>query len=183
MPITIPLSEHLEDNFLEKYFIDETEITIEMLYQGMAKLQTELNSLKKEFQTHVENDAGLYQRMASDARQQAIDIYKGLQPALSPNGIEIASTEVGLLVLPQGNDYSVQENGGITISFSAVLALGSLQVKVNDNVVFDTALLSLLSLPAPTTIRVNGGDTVSIVGNIGLLSSLSVVFYPNIDLE
>ncbi len=150
----------------------ESEITIKWLYDQIMQETANL-------QSHVLHDADLYQSILSAARQEAQDIYDGTEVPLSSTGTTIIGTG-GLLDLGGTGQYVIPANGGITITFSAVLALGNVQVYVNGASVFDSSAISLLSVPPPTTIRVNGGDMITSTGSLGLLSSLNVTFYPNL---
>lgn len=154
------------------------EITIKWLYDQIIAMKAQLDQTTTDLTNHVLHDADLYQAILIAAREEAQAIYDGTDVPLSTTGTPVIGTG-GVLALGSDAQYVVPENGGITITFSAVLALGNVQVLVNGNSVFDSSAISLLSVPAPTTVRVNGGDIVTTSGSLGLLSSLSVVFYPN----
>lgn len=149
----------------------ESEITIKWLYDQIIQ---EIANLK----SHVLHDADLYQSILVAAREEAQAIYDGTDVPLSSTGVTVIGTG-GLLDIGSTGQYVAPSNGGITITFSAVLALGNVAVLVNGTEVFNSSVLSLLSVPPPTTVRVNSGDIITSTGSLGLLSSLNVTFYPN----
>ncbi len=149
----------------------ESEITIKWLYD-------QINQETANLKSHVLHDADLYQSILVAAREEAQAIYDGMDIPLSTTGTTIIGTG-GILDIGSTGQYVAPSNGGITITFSAVLALGNVAVLVNGTEVFNSSALSLLSVPPPTTVRVNSGDRITSTGSLGLLSSLNVTFYPN----
>lgn len=151
-----------------------------VIYGGgaIAILQTQIATVSDALTAHVDHDADLYQSILAAARAEAQAIYEGTSAPLSSEGTVIIGTG-GLLTLGGSGEYEVPQNGGITITFSAVLALGNATVSVNGEEVFNSSVLSIISIPPPITIRVNGGDKITSGGTLGLLSSLNVTFYPN----
>ncbi len=133
---------------------------------------------KVDLTNHVIHDADLYQSILAAARDEAQKIYDQTEVPLSTTGTTIIGTG-GLIDVGGSGQYVAPSNGGITITFSAVLALGNAAVLVNGVEVFNSSVLSILSVPPPVTIRVNSGDIITSTGALGLLSSLNVTFYPN----
>lgn len=166
---------------LEDTSIDTLSNTVTQLQSTIATLQQQLDDTTNNLTLHVAHDADLYQAILVAAREEAQEVYNGSQPPLSTTGTTLVGPG-GLLTLGGNETYTAPENGGITITFSAVLALGTVQVLVNGVSVFDSSAISLLSVPPPKTVRVNGGDIITTTGALGLLSSLSVVFYPNANI-
>ncbi len=158
---------------------------IQSLVQRVTTLETSLTAANSaiaqnstDLANHVQHDAVLYTNILEEARNQAQEIYNGTVPQLESTGQTIIGTG-GFLELGAGGSYVCQVNGAIVIAFSAVLAVGNANVMVNGTSVFDSAALSLLSIPPPKTVYVNAGDQISSTGSLGLLASLQVTFYAN----
>lgn len=169
----------------DETYLKKTDLVIDGTpTEGSSNLVTSgavyamITQVNNDLTAHVKHDADLYQSIIAAARQEAQDTYEGSNPPLSSTGVTVIGTG-GLIDVGSSGQYIAPGNGGITITFSAVLSLGNATVMVNGEEVFNSSVISLLAVPPPVTIRVNGGDVITSGGALGVLSSLNVTFYPN----
>jgi hypothetical protein len=111
----------------------------------------------------------------AETLEQAKEIYEGTAPNLDYTNGTVLVGQSTLINLGGGSSWTVPTNGGIICKSSALVNLGGV-LYVNDEPEWDAVAVGGKS----KTIYVNAGDTVSFSAGVGILSYISVIFYPNL---